>query len=82
MNFCFIISVENFCLTLQQIFPKITNLHTKKRVEKFYKCKLQEDIKVRNDIFQKKKIAVNFISTQFVDTFDYVYFYDLMFDLL
>lgn len=82
MNFCFIISVENFCLTLQQIFPEITNLHTKKRVEKFYKCKLQEDIKVRNDIFQKKKIAVNFISTQFVDTFDYVYFYDLMFDLL
>ena len=82
MNFCFIISVENFCLTLQQIFPEITNLHTKKRVEKFYKCKLQEDIKVRNDIFQKEKIAVNFISTQFVDTFDYVYFYDLMFDLL
>lgn len=82
MNLCFIISVENFCLTLQQIFPEITNLHTKKRVEKFYKCKLQEDIKVRNDIFQKKKIAVNFISTQFVDTFDYVYFYDLMFDLL
>lgn len=63
MNLCFIISVENFCLTLQQIFPEITNLHTKKRVEKFYKCKLQEDIKVRNDIFQKKKIAVNFIST-------------------
>ena len=82
MNLCLIISVENFCLTLQQIFPEITNLHTKKRVEKFYKCKLQEDIKVRNDIFQKKKIAVNFISTQFVDTFDYVYFYDLMFDLL
>ena len=82
MNFRFIISVENFCLTLQQIFPEITNLHAKKRVEKFYKCKLQEDIKVRNDIFQKKKIAVNFISTQFVDTFDYVYFYDLMFDLL
>ena len=82
MNLCFIISVENFCLTLQQIFPEITNLHTKKRVKKFYKCKLQEDIKVRNDIFQKKKIAVNFISTQFVDTFDYVYFYDLMFDLL
>lgn len=82
MTLCLIISVENFCLTLQQIFPEITNLHTKKRVEKFYKCKLQEDIKVRNDIFQKKKIAVNFISTQFVDTFDYVYFYDLMFDLL
>ena len=74
-NVCFIISIENFCLTLQEIFPKITIqwMEKQNQQKKFYQFKVQEEIKVRNDVFQKKKITVNIISNSFVDIFDYVF---------
>ena len=68
VNMCFIISIENFYKKNNSIGRKVESM------EKSYKFKLQEDIKVRNEAFQKKKITFNIISTYFVDILEYIYF--------